>query len=61
MLTDAGRAIVCFLFAGVLMLVSIVGRIREFMELPVGRKGSSAIPAEGESSEWLGSVTSRAS
>ncbi|QNJ32213.1 hypothetical protein SynPROS91_01840 [Synechococcus sp. PROS-9-1] len=44
-----------------LMLVSIVGRIRELMDVPVGRKGSSAIPAEGESSEWLGSVTSRAS
>jgi hypothetical protein len=43
------------------MLVSIVGRIREFMELPIGRKGPSAIPEEGESPEWLGSVTSRAS
>jgi hypothetical protein len=48
-------------FGGVLMFVSIVGRIREFMELPIGRKGSSAIPEEGESPEWLGSVTSRAS
>ncbi|MDB4338039.1 hypothetical protein N9997_01715 [Synechococcus sp. AH-603-L18] len=49
------------MFGVVLMLVSIVGRIRELMDIPIGRKGSSAIPAKGESSEWLGSVPSRAS
>jgi hypothetical protein len=46
------------LFGGVLMPVSIIGRISKLMDVPVGRKGSSAIPAEGESSEWLDSVSS---
>ena len=29
----------------------------ELMAVPFGRKGSSAIPAEGGAVEWLGSIT----